>query len=1570
MRILNFKKPLAIILALGFTFSNYVFFDQVSAGDSLPPQGIAQTGSNQPTVNGYRVLDIKEWSPQSDDWADLLRAQVPLQKRNMPFAKTQANPSLSPDTELYNLTGDYGNYFFDTVPYNNEFSPYAYNFWQYTDYYGGWHGMATNDVPRSLYDPEADWTERLFEFGVLNLPNPAYTNAAHKNGVKSVACIFIPRAGQTHETLLERGGNGEFVVGKKLIEMANYYGYDGYFINQEDTIPVEHVQPYKEFTKYLMDNGLYIQWYDAIDPQTGNVVYEPKFTERNREFLYDNNLGLVNNSMFINYNWNQKIGGSEMDHSEDQTNIFESIKLANRLSINPLKTLFFGVEAVKGGFGGNHNSTKNMDVILDKNSGNPLASIALFTPDFVQSSLDQDLGDPNKNLRADKDYQHMVFERERMWYTGPSQDVKDTGEKPGFSRRDIGVDDASEWGGVSKYITERSVIKDNVFQTDFNTGHGLSYYSDGNISNPEEWSNINIQSILPTWQWWIDTQGDRLDVDFDYGPQYNKGRFKYEAIGGYNGGSSLVINGNLNDFSFLRLFKTDLNITGNSSFEMAYNKVSESDTSTMKLGIVFKDNPDNPVYLDIPNSSNKTDGWTNAKLDLSAYAGRTIAAFGLAFDPNSSAINDYQINIGQLKITDGLNYTPNIPTGFKIKNDISSTGELILSWDKLPYDIVKQYNIYLQDNSGNDIFLGGIYDEKFYVKSVYDNQSFILKLTAVGNDGSESMPCIIKYDSSSRVSKLKVSEKAYGGKDNVIQNDTTGYIDLSWQNADINNGYEIELSFFYSDKTHTYKKSVGKNVESTSMIVPIADGSKYTISIKALGDDGLIYDGVHYNGRLRDVYSQPFDGGITVTNGIMEIDVPSSHDWWKIYLTINGSDYIWKINGDNSEFGIRGKSKLNGIDAGSNSGNVTIRLEDYSGNISDPVVLNYANNLTNKVSSKEFPDLVLLEEIKSKVGSTFNEIFEFRGELDLSGLNISDYSGLHLIPAKSIILANYNLESNYKLRLHPNIEKISFANSEALKHIVSGAFKSSYNLREIDISGCFNLELLDLQNLSLEKILYDDISIYNNLISLNLSGSKFDISTNTPERLLVDKVSNQIVNGKFIETYSSELMNVANNAKIITSNFNNPERLLDNNIDTYTNSNGYANITFYLKDIYEIYELQIMNYSSSYGSSSFEVYISKDNVNYSLLTSVVGSDLATHKMNPEASDQAGYIKFVSSASLNRGNHMREFIVYTYPKIKYVSEVKYDNQSPRIISEIPEILNLNYNSGLIDLREFFQNGKSVRGTDVHELKVANFINPNYDILNYNLNYQTILFVRDPNQQSLLNYIDTSISGDFKVDLISFNSNDYNGTIINSLIVTVNQDGENSDPPINPTDKLTVVENTQFGVRVEYIDNLGFDLNTTLDIVNLNSDMSKYSKLIDNLYPTGQLFELYDINLKLNGQVISPEGRVRVTFINNQNMQRYTDIKTVHLTDQDNLILLDTNYDNNIGVSFETTHLSIYGMAGKPVINSVPDHSDNESISKNPPTSDQNHAIFFGSLISIIFSLYVIYYNGKYRKYGKI
>ena len=81
---------------------------------------------------------------------------------------------------------------------------------------------------------------------------------------------------------------------------------------------------------------------------------------------------------------------------------------------------------------------------------------------------------------------------------------------------------------------------------------------------------------------------EKLGVDFDYGERYYTGALDYTHIGAYNGGSSLVVAGDLEAENLVRLYKTELDVTAASKMQITYQKPSASDSSEMKLAPDFQ----------------------------------------------------------------------------------------------------------------------------------------------------------------------------------------------------------------------------------------------------------------------------------------------------------------------------------------------------------------------------------------------------------------------------------------------------------------------------------------------------------------------------------------------------------------------------------------------------------------------------------------------------------------------------------------------------------------------------------------------------------------------------------------------------------------------------------------------------------------------------------------------------------------------------------------------------------------------------------------------------------------------
>ena len=887
-----------------------------SATDTMPWGGqYADTshpeqsaGANQPYQHGYTGLDILNWNPDADKDSEYLRSRVPLQTRIAANAATQKDPNLPADTEMFNLAGDYGNAFFESFHDNNVFSQYLFNYWQYTDYYGTWHGQPTANVPKSLYDEKAqsDWTQKWFEFGTLNLPNAAYTNVAHKNGAKSIATIFYSgndRGEQTYKDLLQgKRADGTYPVADKLVEIAKYYGFDGYFVNQESSVNSADVPAYQDFMKQIIDQGIYIQWYDSATYPNGGVSYQNMFNDANSPWVQDPNKGKISDSIFLNY-W---FSGNMLQDSADH---------AKSLGIDPKYAVFAGIEAGQKKFGSIASNANYMNVNLDAD-GKPYVSLAALGTDFVS----HELGDDKKVYPK---YQNQVFDRERRLWTGSS-----TGEKGTTDISDPYIDDGTSsdsWKGFASQIAERSVIGGPVFSTSFNTGHGLEWRDNGEQTSNQQWGNINLQDILPTWQWWIDADSDPLQADFDYGK-------KYEAAPRFN--------------------KTDLSVAAGSKVELTYNKLN-SDDSKLQLGLIFADDTKTIVPVDMADGG-ASNGWKTATVDLSQYAGKKIATLGLIVKAGANPIDNYQVNIGKITVTDGAAYTPAAPTNFQVERAYADSDELTVKWDLADYSTAKNYLLYL-DNT----FLGGRYDDTLYVKHL-PAKTGTLKLYAVGADGSRSLAAEAPLNEAAAVSGVKVEP----GKD--------GNVKVSWTNPQVSGEKTVTVksdngSWRYA--AQPYSQTVKVSADKSEATIPNApvDGSRYVVTVDNAGGTTATATGV-----FADATIEPYPACSVTWNGDRVTLVrPETQDWRYLYMTEKwtdengekqekqlGANYTYSQSTPPITGIIRGRTTPSSYTKSIPSGHeLWVQVEDYNGNKTEPVKIQTADELAKcTVSDPTQPD--------------------------------------------------------------------------------------------------------------------------------------------------------------------------------------------------------------------------------------------------------------------------------------------------------------------------------------------------------------------------------------------------------------------------------------------------------------------------------------------------------------------------------------------------------------------------------------------------------------------------------------
>ena len=1046
------KKSLAFLLALAMCLSLLPAAHVHAAGETGSGEATGEASASfEPWGHGYRFVDILNFDPASDPYSQELVASVPLQERNATFAATQANPDLSDDSKLYVISsGNYRSTDVNEAPWNagmsyDEFSYNLFKFWQYADMVGA-GGRPTQNIAIGSSEKE---------YGIIAIPMAAATNAAHKNGVITLAEYFIPRTPQYTEEWLYQDENGEFPYAKKLVELAKYYGFDGYFINQEASIDSSYVPLFREMLQYMREQGIYIQWYDSIT-EGGSVSYQNAFNSSNAGWIWNETNGRVANSIFLNY-WYR------------DTALKDSKALAEELNLDPYEVVYMGVEGGQWQFGTNIETRYNA---VDEN-GKPYTSFAIWGSDWYHEQFHK------PNGRYQVGYQWEAEERERMYYTSATENAGEysTGT---VQRDDISYDSTINFQGFSKYVVEKSVIHGTSFASDFNNGHGMQYFVNGQVSRDMEWTNLNLQDILPTWQWWItSTDDNRLELDWDYGSKFyrydSNGEtyaFPYTQIGAYNGGSSLVMYGDLLGSQTVNLYKTELDVTASSKLQLTYNKPSADDTSRLQAAIVLKDGETGvkTVYLPIENSGKKTDGWTTATLDLSAYAGQTIAAIALELSATEK-VEGYQLNLGRLVVSDGKSYTPAAPTGLTLVNRFDSTGEIQLAWDLGDYSTVKNYHVYAVYADGTQRFVGGAYASNYYIQTL-ENASKVtaLRVYAVGADGSESDAAELPLASTGRVSNVRtVSE-------NNMLNVT--WTDPTESFAKV----EATLTYWYSETTNKNQTiTVTQGDQKASFPIELEDGAQYILTLATVNADGSKNEAVSYFGDLADKYCAPYDGeGRVNPSGRIDLTTPAVDDWNLAYVEVGGNTTTYRRLGGSSMVNL--SVKKDGLTL------MVITLEDMDGNQSQPVTLMFLNGQPAAADmaygEEMIPDPVLRATLQEKVGPTVADLIGFAGELDLSGCAIEDLTGLNLLTG----LTGVNLSGSALTKVTADVlpNALTILDLTGCANLVEVKLDDRPELAVI-LKGCDALTDLSLENYGDHAL---DLSDCVNLLNLNLAGTQ------------------------------------------------------------------------------------------------------------------------------------------------------------------------------------------------------------------------------------------------------------------------------------------------------------------------------------------------------------------------------------------------------------------------------------------------------------------------------------------------
>ena len=555
-----------------------------------------------------------------------------------------------------------------------EFKAYAFDYWQYLDSMVFWEGL---------------------------VPTPDVIDAGHRNGVPVYGTLFFNWSNSIADQekfaeALKQDPDGSFPIARKLVDMAKYYGYDGYFINQETTGDLveplgEKMRQFMLYTKEYaakVNHPIKYSWYDAMTYNYGRY-HQDGLGEYNYQFMQPEGDKVPADNFFANFNWDKA--------KNDYT-----IATANWIGRNPYD-VFAGLELQQGG---SYKTKVKWNDILDEN-GKLRLSLGLFAPDTITS-----LGKTGEDYHKNED----------IFFTGYQGDP--TGQKPGDK----------DWYGIANLVADRTPAVGNTFTTSFNTGHGRKWFVDGKVSKDSEWNYRSVSGVLPTWRWWQKSTGDKLKASYDFEDAYN-------------GGTSLKFAGDLSGATKqdVNLYSTRLKVTDTTKLHVAHKGGKGT-----KVYVEFATKKDY-TYGDEAARKELTvsDNWTTDDFDLSALAGKTIYGIKLYFE-NDKDLKGYQFNLGQLTISNHQD-APQAPTTVAIAKQIlknAQEAEAVVQF-KGNKD-ADFYEVYEKDGDSWKLLTGSssttIYLPKVSRSASAQGTTQELKVVAVGKNGVRSEAATTTFD--------------------------------------------------------------------------------------------------------------------------------------------------------------------------------------------------------------------------------------------------------------------------------------------------------------------------------------------------------------------------------------------------------------------------------------------------------------------------------------------------------------------------------------------------------------------------------------------------------------------------------------------------------------------------------------------------------------------------------------------------------------------------------------------------------------------------------------------------------
>lgn len=573
------------------------------------------------------LAQLKQWTPQSALASAANISRQPLARRFV----APLLPATEQDRQakvLYAPDGmnNFGNY----LQAQPKFNLYNFSNWAHIDVLNWFAGTADLTV---------------------QIPARPWVETAHKNGVKVIGSVFLGIAqwggsADTVEKLLEQDNQGRFVLAHQLVAIAQYYGFDGWLMNQEtDLTAVKDAQnqlvkgqqdakrgaelaarmlAFMQYLTAIAPQGMEIHWYDSMISD-GRVRWQNALNDKNQQYLQQGTIASAD-AMFLNYWWNADM-------------VQQSAAKADALGRSRYD-VYFGADLwpsrpAQRAF----SQTKWLDWLFKPataarsphQQSRAYGSIALFAPNvnFNFNGEPANSATGQTAIPAFSNFADNPIDHRRFYQT----------EQRLFSGDDLNsaVVDSSGWAGLSKYLPAKSVVSSLPLVTSFNTGQGQYWFEKGQKSG-SGWTDISVQDLLPSWQFAVFGSA-KVAVNYDFNQAWQ-------------GGSSLLIETSKAGDADIPLYQTQLRLGANTQLRLVFQPqtgTTQSSLHQVQLYLQFADGQ--REFIPLNGAAIGNTKWQQLSVALPQQAGpdlddRQLVRIGLQWPASSQP----SFRLGQLEL--------------------------------------------------------------------------------------------------------------------------------------------------------------------------------------------------------------------------------------------------------------------------------------------------------------------------------------------------------------------------------------------------------------------------------------------------------------------------------------------------------------------------------------------------------------------------------------------------------------------------------------------------------------------------------------------------------------------------------------------------------------------------------------------------------------------------------------------------------------------------------------------------------------------------------------------------------